>query len=280
MPLNGLRVIAFESRLAAEIAVLIEKQGGMAFVAPSVRELPPTDSADALRFADRMELGEFDMLVCMTGVGLRLFLKSIAPNFDAERLAKAMRRLTVVSRSSKPTAVLREMNVPVQIAIQEPNTWREIVAALGRREERCVALLEHGKPNPELIKALEGFDMKVATYAPYHWELPEDVGPLREAVRRLASIEKGSECDVALFTSSVQLEHLLQVARETGQEDAVKRALKSSVAVASIGPAMTEALEEAGLAPDIVPEHPKMGILLSAVGALAGPIVQAKRMNM
>jgi uroporphyrinogen-III synthase len=276
MALNGLRVIAFESRRAVEIGVLIEKQGGVPFVAPSVRELPPADPSEALRFADRIELGEFEMIVFMTGVGLRLFLQSIAPAFDAARLATALKRLTVVSRGPKPAAVLREMNVPVTIAIPEPNTWREIVAALGRRDERKVGVLDHGRSNPELIKALNGFDMTVSTYAPYQWELPEDLGPLREAVRRLAA--DPVECDVAVFTSSVQIEHLLEVARASGEEAAVKRALTKHVAVASIGPAMTEALQEAGLAPDIVPQHPKMGMLLAAVGALAGPIVQAKRM--
>ena len=125
MALNGLRVIAFESRRAVEIAVLIEKQGGVPFVAPSVREMPPADPAEALRFADRIELGEFDMLVCMTGVGLRLFLKTIAPTFDAERLARALRQLTIVARGPKPVAMLREWNVPVQVSIPEPNTSRE-----------------------------------------------------------------------------------------------------------------------------------------------------------
>jgi len=276
MPLDGLRVIAFESRRAAEIAVLIEKQGGVPFVAPSVRELPPTDNAAALRFADRIELGEFEMLICMTGVGLRLFVQSIASSFDAARLAKALKQLTVVARGPKPVAVLREMGVTVQVSIPEPNTWHEIVTALGVRRERKVAILEHGRPNPELVSALERFGMQVATYAPYHWELPGDLGPLREAVRRLAA----GKCDVAIFTSSVQLDHLLKVARETGDEDGIKRALRKAVAVASIGPDMTESLEEAGIAPDIIPQHPKMGTLLHAVGALAGPIVQAKRLNL
>jgi uroporphyrinogen-III synthase len=274
MPLNGLRVIAFESRRAVEIAVLIEKQGGIPFVAPSVREAPPADGTEALSFANRLELGEFDMLVCMTGVGLKLFLQSIAPTFDAERLAAALRRITIVARGPKPTAVLRDMKVPVHVSIPEPNTSREIIAALGIRDERKVAILDHGRPSEELAQALHRFGMSVASYAPYHWELPEDIGPLREAVRRLTS----EECDVAVFTSSVQIEHLLEVARQSGQEDAVKLALNQRIAVASIGPAMTEALHDAGIAPDIIPQHPKMGILLNAVGALAGPIVQAKRM--
>jgi uroporphyrinogen-III synthase len=274
MALNGLRVIAFESRRAVEIAVLIEKQGGVPFVAPSVRETPPSDGTAALDFANRLELGEFDMLVCMTGVGLKLFLQSIAPTFDAERLATALRRITIVARGPKPSAVLRELKVPVQVTIPEPNTSREIIAALGVRDERKVAILEHGRPSDELTQALHRFGMSVASYAPYHWELPEDLGPLREAVRRLCS----DECDVAVFTSSVQIEHLLEVARQSGQEDAVKHALNKRIAVASIGPAMTEALQDAGLQPDIVPPTSKMGILLNAVGALAGPIVQAKRM--
>jgi len=50
----------------------------------------------------------------------------------------------------------------------------------------------------------------VSPIALYRWELPDDLEPLREAARRLAD----SEVDVALFTSSIQLDHLLRISRE------------------------------------------------------------------
>jgi hypothetical protein len=47
----GLRVVAFESRMAAEVATMIERRGGVAIIAPSMREVPLEDNHAALDFA-------------------------------------------------------------------------------------------------------------------------------------------------------------------------------------------------------------------------------------
>ena len=49
---HGLRVVAFESRMAAETAKMIERLGGNAMVAPAMREVPLEDNHAALDFAD------------------------------------------------------------------------------------------------------------------------------------------------------------------------------------------------------------------------------------
>ena len=46
--LNGLRVVSFESRRAAEMAELIRNYGGEPIQAPSMREVPLTDEREAL----------------------------------------------------------------------------------------------------------------------------------------------------------------------------------------------------------------------------------------
>ena len=81
--------------------------------------------------------------------------------------------------------------------------------------------------------------------------------------------------DVIVFTTAVQVEHLLQVAGDAGQ--ALVQMLASRVVVASIGPTASEALSERGIATDISPEHPKMGPLVAAIAALAPALVARKR---
>ncbi len=49
--LAGLVVVSFESRRASEIAALIAHHGGRAVSAPSMREVPLAENADALRWA-------------------------------------------------------------------------------------------------------------------------------------------------------------------------------------------------------------------------------------
>src|SRR6202035_2860637 len=114
--------------------------------------------------------------------------------------AEALRKLTVVARGPKPVAVLREWNVPVTVAVPEPNTWREMLAAIKDRPEKRIAVQEYGRPSPELIEGLRKRGANVTSVPVYRWALPEDCGPLRQAVSRLAA----GEFDVVMFTTSVQ----------------------------------------------------------------------------
>ncbi len=165
------------------------------------------------------------------------------------------------------------MNVPVQVVVPEPNTWKEIVEAVAARPERRIAVQEYGRPNFEMNAALERLGARVTPVAIYRWELPEDLEPLREAARRLAA----RTVDVAIFTSSIQLDHLLEIARELGIETAVCETLRDDVAIASVGPVMTATLETYGLTADIIPNHPKMGPLVKAAAESAAAVLCSKR---
>src|SRR5713226_4816594 len=129
MSFTGLKVVSFESRRASEIAQLIRKQGGEAIVAPSMREMPIERNEEAFRFAGQLFAGQFDMIILLTGVGTRILNQTLATRYAPERFAEALRAITVVARGPKPVGVLREMKVPVTIAVPEPNTWREVLAA-------------------------------------------------------------------------------------------------------------------------------------------------------
>lgn len=272
MAFDGLRVVSFESRRANEMAELIRKQGGDPFVAPSMREVPIEDNAEAFNFAERLFRGEFDMVIFLTGVGTRALNKVLASRYPEDRFAEALRKVTVVARGPKPMAVLREMKVPVIVAAPEPNTWRELAAALEGRPERRIAVQEYGKSNTELLDVLRDRGAEVTPVRVYQWDLPEDVGPLREAVRRIAA----GKADVAMFTTSIQATHLLRVATEEQLDKALYNGLRRMV-IASIGPTTTEALEDYGLEPDIAPSHPKMGFLVKETAERASAILARKR---
>ena len=50
----GLRVAAFESRMAAEMTALIMRHGGRPLVTPSMREVPLEQNHEVLRFGERL----------------------------------------------------------------------------------------------------------------------------------------------------------------------------------------------------------------------------------
>jgi uroporphyrinogen-III synthase len=272
MPFDGLRVLSLESRRSREIERLIRAQGGEPFVAPSMREVPLENNPQAFAFAERLFRGEFEMIILLTGVGTRLLGQIIETRWPVGTFADALRKLTVVVRGPKPMAVMREWNVPVAITVPEPNTWHEVLAAIDGRAERRIAVQEYGRPSDELIAGLRQRGADVTTVPVYQWDLPEDCGPLRTAVQKLAN----GEFEVILLTTSVQVTHLLRIANELQCEDAVRMALERMM-VASVGPTTSETLVDMGLRADFEPSHPKMGFLVNEAGANAARILAAKR---
>ncbi len=257
MSFEGLRVLSLESRRSVEIAELIRRQGGEPFVAPSLREAPLEQNAETFRFAARFLAGEFDMMILLTGVGTRQLNRLFAARFPGSAFADALRRTTVVARGPKPVAALREMGLTPTLLAPEPNTWRELLQVTGGRPETRIAVQEYGRSNPELLAGLRARGAEVTPVRVYQYAMPEDRGPLNEAVRRLAA----GQFDAALFTTAIQIVHLMRAAEDLGIAAAALEGLQRAW-IGSIGPTTTEALEEFGLKPRLEPSHPKMGLLV------------------
>jgi uroporphyrinogen-III synthase len=264
-----MRVLALESRRAVEIETLIRTRGGTAFVAPSMREIPLQDNVQAFVFMDRLLAGDFDMVIFLTGVGAKILAQAIETRHPPGAFQEALREVAVVVRGPKPSGVMREWNVPVAVLVPEPNTWREVLKATEGRPERRIAVQEFGRESEELVEGLRARGAEVTTVPVYQWKLPEDTAPLRQAVRRLA----GGDFDMVLFTTSIQLAHLLQIAEEEGID--IGPSLRKAV-IASIGPTTTEALRDRGFPPDFEPSHPKMGILVTEALQKGPGILQSK----
>jgi len=275
----GLRVLVAESRRAREMASLVTSYGGDPLSAPAMREVPLESNTEAIVFAEALERGDVDLVVLLTGVGTRALVAVVeAVRGSRDGFVAALRRTRVVARGPKPVAVLRELDVPIWMTAPEPNTWRELLAALDARrgelslEGLRVAVQEYGVANPELLAGLESRGAHVTRVPVYQWALPEDLEPLRAAVRAVVA----GEVDVALFTTATQFVHLLQVAEEAGARDGVLDGLRRMV-VASIGPTTTEELRRHGLAPDLESSHPKMGFLVREAAERSSGLLRDKR---
>lgn len=106
----------------------------------------------------------------------------------------------------------------------------------------------------------------------YQWDLPEDQSPLRAAVNSIIA----RRIDVALFTTSVQVTHLFQIAQESGNQDALKAGLENLVK-ASIGPTTSEVLRSYGLSIDLQASHPQMGFLVKEAAEQSEALLQRNR---
>src|SRR6185437_5714347 len=121
---DGLRILSLESRRANEVAKLIRTYGGEPFVVPAMREAPLESNKQALEFADGLLHGKFDLVVFLTGVGVRALLDIVQSKYDREEFLEALRSVKIAARGPKPAAALKELKIPVAATAPEPNTWR------------------------------------------------------------------------------------------------------------------------------------------------------------
>lgn len=267
-------MLSLESRRAKEMEALILRYGGDPFIAPSVQERALDSNLEAIEWAEALFAGKFDLVLFTTGVGLQYLRDAVLTKYSSEEFGAGLRNVTVAVRGPKPLALLHELGVKPQVRIPEPNTWREMVPIMAERPERRISIQEYGRANLEFVEALRLIGAEVSTISIYRWELPDDIGKLKQAVRRIAR----REFDVVIFTTSIQLVHLLEIAANLGLADEVESALKRDIVIASVGPIMTQALEERGYVPDIVPEQPKMAPLVRITAEMSHEAMRRKAM--
>jgi uroporphyrinogen-III synthase len=274
---QGLRVLLLESRRSRELAALVSTYGGQPFSAPALREVPLESNTQARDFAGDLIAGRVDLVVLLTGVGTRALLEVVQGAGIRDAFVAALARTKVAVRGPKPLAVLRELQIQPWVAAPEPNTWRELLAAIdahsgGRLDGLRAVVQEYGTAHPDLLEGLASRGAQVTSVPVYRWALPEDVGPLEAAVTHVVR----GDLDVAIFTTATQLVHLLQVASRLGQRDAVRQGLGRMV-IASIGPTTSEELRQEGLQIDVEASHPKMGFLAREAAERSSDLVRAKK---
>ena len=275
---GGLEIVAFESRRAKEMAALISNYGGTPRVAPSMREVPLEENVAALAFAEKLFAAKFDAVIFLTGVGTRTLMGVLETRYPRDAIVQALSKITVVARGPKPVGVLRELHVPVTIAVPEPNTWREILQELDEHPHgftlkgSAVAVQEYGVSNDSFLGELVARGAEVFRVPVYRWALPEDIGPLRSALDAILT----GRARIVLFTNAAQVEHLIEVASRDGAKQRLLDALRDC-AICSIGPTCSERLTTHGISVDLEPVHPKMGALVHEAGARASEIIQHKK---
>ena len=152
---DGLRVLSLESRRAVEVAKLIRTYGGEPFVVPAMREVPLESNRQALAFADDLLARKVDLVIFLTGVGVRALLDIVQTKHDREQFLSALRAVKVVARGPKPVAALRDLRVPVVATAAEPSTWREMMTSLNAEfgdslQTMRVAVQEYGASQPRV----------------------------------------------------------------------------------------------------------------------------------
>ncbi|MBS1822398.1 MAG: uroporphyrinogen-III synthase [Acidobacteria bacterium] len=274
---KGLRVLSLESRRAKEVEKLIRTYGGEATVVPALRKIGLDSNEETIKFANRLIRGEFDLIVFLTGIGVRALVDLVQTRVNKDEFLEALRKVKIAARGAKPTTALRELKVPVHAISEDPSTWRELLRAINTTfgeslNTMKVAVQEYGASNPEFLAELSNRCDELVKVPVYQWTLPDDLQPLRESVMGLIN----GAVDVVLFMTAVQVIHLFQVAEQMGVAPQLRDSLQSTV-VLSIGPTTSEELTHYGIQPDFEPSRPKMGFLVNEAAQYASRLLEEKR---
>jgi uroporphyrinogen-III synthase len=259
---HGMRVLSFESRMATEMTRLIERNAGLPLVVPAVREIPIPlqDNGAVFRFGVKLILHQVDILILMTGVGTKALFEVLQTRYPLAELIEALKKTILVTRGPKPLAALKAIGVEPNITVPEPNTWHDVIATLDYYrpvQGLKIAIQEYGVSNPDMIQDLKKRGAEVFPVSIYRWALPEDTGPLKQAIGEILD----GKIDVLLVTNAAQIDHVMQLVEQEGKTELFREACKKLV-VASIGPTASDRLKHYDLSIDFEPSHGKMGVLV------------------
>jgi len=264
--LHGIRVAHFEARRAAELNGLISRHGGVPWSAPALSEVPISPGERENAVIDELVAGVFDFVVFLTGVGTRRFFDEAVSTSRLDGVITALRRATIIARGPKPVPVLREYGLRANRIAPEPHTTVELVATLDAEpvRGRRVLVLTAGELFEQPSASLRARGADAVELQLYKWALsPADASRIEETIDEVAA----GRMDAVLFTSQVQLHHVLEIATKRAVHDALLSALRERVLVGAVGPTVEQALAQHGLHADVMPEHPKMGHLVVALAA-------------
>ena len=273
----GLKVAAFESRRATEMASLIERFGGVPLVSPSMREVPIADNREAVDFAHRRDHrpDRHHHLHDRRRHRGTWWPKSSGTS-TAQRFLAAMSDITTIARGPKPVAVLKELGLQPTYRVPEPNTWREVLATIDAHvhvAQQTVGLQEYGQPNASLVAGLEARGAHVDSVKVYNWDLPARPGP--------AGSERPRDRRRRDRRGDVHFQPPGGEPAADGRADCnslpqLRRGMSRAV-VASIGPTTSETLHEFEFRVDVEPEHSQDGAAGDGGGRAAAARRERKR---
>jgi len=271
--LAGRRIALLEYRYRDELAALVERLGGVPISAPAVGEIACHD--DLRTFVNGLTDRRFSIAVFLSGAGAAMLLAEAERRGRRMEVVSALRQVTIASRGAKPVATLKRHGLRAQITTAAPHTTREIIGALASIDvaDRGIVLVHTGVRNAAVADHLVARGARLKEVSPYACALPEDVAPIAAVVRDAIA----RRIDAVLFTSQAQCRNLFQVASDMSRAQGLALSLNQHVVVGAVGPVCASALEQIGVAPDVVPTSPSMPALLNAVAAYFDPEARCPR---
>jgi uroporphyrinogen-III synthase len=249
--LNGLTILVPESRELDFFAELLEAESASALRCPLVQILDLDDTTDCAVWIERLIAGSFQDVIWFTGEGLRRLLSIAERGGCRAPFVAALGGVRTITRGPKPVRALRELGLAPNLAAPTP-TSRGVLDALANEDigGRAIGVqLYPGEGGLALLAQLRERGAKVFPVTPYRYTSQAETDQVTEAIRMLIDGRIG----MIAFTSSPQVERLVEVAREAGLEMELREAFRR-IRIAAIGPVVEETLRSHGVTEILRPE--------------------------
>ena len=249
--LTGRTIALPESRQLDILVAMLEKRGAKVHRCPLVAILDAPDPTPVVAWIQRFIEDPFDYLIILTGEGLRRLVPLAKKNQLDKGFLRALSQTHKLTRGPKPGQALRELGLKADSLADQPTT-DGVIKTLDRIDiaNRRIGVQLYGdNPNTKLIDYLQTRRATIDTVAPYIYAPDSDEQKILLLIDDLAA----GEIDAIAFTSQPQLQRLLKIARKHDSETRLRNGLKQTT-VAAVGPLVAQALQDAGIRLDLMPE--------------------------
>ena len=248
--LAGRRIAVPESRELDLFVSMLERAGAVAIRCPLLSIHDAEDQGPVLAWLRRLVAGDHDDLVLYTGEGVRRLLGAADRAGMRAEVVEAFARPRKVVRGPKPSRALREIGLGPDVSAGEPTT-DGLIATLSQMDlaGRRIGIQLYPDHPPSILAFLESAGGAVDPVLPYRYASNEEDDEVIGLVERMAA----GEVDAIALTSRPQVKRLVDLGRERGLEDLLKRAVERTL-VAAIGPITAEAARAAGWRVATMPE--------------------------
>lgn len=253
--LSGIRVAVPETRQQDLLAAMLRARGASVLPVPLMAIHDHPDQAAVAAWLQRFLGLPPDLLVLLTGEGLRRLLDHAERAGLRDDLVRQLALVPALCRGPKPERVLHGLGLKAALMADWPTT-EGVIATLARQSlaGRRVAVQLYGdEPNVPLVSFLQRAGAVVDVVAPYCYADQEETLRVCEFIRQLAA----GTVDVLAFTSQGQYKRLQDVARQHGLDGPggeLQQGLGSTV-LAAVGPVVRDLLESDGYRVEIMPER-------------------------
>lgn len=250
-PLEGHRAALLETRQLDELARLLENEGAEALRYPLVAIHDHPDAEPIVAWLQEFTAGRFDILVLMTGEGVRRLHGFAERAGMRDEYVRALTWTLTVTRGPKPVQALKALEIAPGVVAPTPTT-EGVIEALKAipLSGKTVGVQLFDESGPELSDFLSSQGATERAILPYVYGPASDEEQVVELIHALAE----GKIDIVAVTSRPQVHRLFAVAEARGLMESLQDGLKRTC-VAAVGPVAAESLHERGVAVTVCPER-------------------------